>query len=144
MNDLWYKMKMTKPIDFNTFHTFVMSYGTFIWFKYDALKPLFDLDLTDKDVPIEPLPQNSILHAIERLIVYVAWNEHYDFRISKNKIEITPFVDNKLYNERGDRAPHTYVDFTYMGGIKGAFKYIFIGPARAIKYIIKRILNKKN
>ena len=144
MNDLWYKMKMTKPIDFNTFHTFVMSYGTFIWFKYDALKPLFDLDLTDKDVPIEPLPQNSILHAIERLIVYVAWNEHYDFRISKNKIEITPFVDNKLYNERGDSAPHTYVDFTYMGGIKGAFKYIFIGPARAIKYIIKRILNKKN
>lgn len=144
MNDLWYKMKMTKPIDFNTFHTFVMSYGTFIWFKYDALKPLFDLDLTDKDVPIEPLPQNSILHAIERLIVYVAWNEHYDFRISKNKIEITPFVDNKLYNERGDSVPHTYVDFTYMGGIKGAFKYIFIGPARAIKYIIKRILNKKN
>ena len=144
MNDLWYKMKMTKPIDFNTFHTFVMSYGTFIWFKYDALKPLFDLDLTDKDVPIEPLPQNSILHAIERLIVYVAWNEHYDFRISKNKIEITPFVDNKLYNERGDSAPHTYVDFTYMGGIKGAFKYIFIGPARAIKYIFKRILNKKN
>lgn len=144
MNDLWYKMKMTKPIDFNTFHTFVMSYGTFIWFKYDALKPLFDLDLTDKDVPIEPLPQNSILHAIERLIVYVAWNEHYDFRISKNKIEITPFVDNRLYNERGDSAPHTYVDFTYMGGIKGAFKYIFIGPARAIKYIIKRILNKKN
>lgn len=144
MNDLWYKMKMTKPIDFNTFHTFVMSYGTFIWFKYDALKPLFDLDLTDKDVPIEPLPQNSILHAIERLIVYVAWNEHYDFRISKNKIEITPFVDNKLYNERGDSVPHTYVDFTYMGGIKGAFKYIFVGPARAIKYIIKRILNKKN
>ena len=144
MNDLWYKMKMTKPIDFNTFHTFVMSYGTFIWFKYDALKPLFDLDLTDKDVPIEPLPQNSILHAIERLIVYVAWNEHYDFRISKNKIEITPFVDNKLYNERGDSVPHTSVDFTYMGGIKGAFKYIFIGPARAIKYIIKRILNKKN
>ena len=144
MNDLWYKMKMTKPIDFNTFHTFVMSYGTFIWFKYDALKPLFDLDLTDKDVPIEPLPQNSIIHANERLIVYDAWNEHYDLRNTKNKIEITPFVDNKLYNERGDSAPHTYVDFTYMGGIKGAFKYIFIGPARAIKYIIKRILNKKN
>ncbi len=24
-------------------NTFVMSYGTFVWFKYDALKPLFDL-----------------------------------------------------------------------------------------------------
>lgn len=140
MNDLWQQMGMTKAIDFNNFHNFVMSYGTFVWFKYDALKPLFDLELTDEDVPAEPLPQNSILHAIERLLVYIAWNEHYDFRISKNQVSITPFVDNKLYNERGDSAPHTYVDFTHMGGIKGAFKYIFIGPARAIKYIIKRIL----
>ncbi|MCO4527950.1 polysaccharide biosynthesis protein (RgpF) [Streptococcus infantarius subsp. infantarius] len=142
MNDLWEKMGMTKTIDFNDFHTFVMSYGTFVWFKYDALKPLFDLKLTDEDVPAEPLPQNSILHAIERLLIYIAWNEHYDFRISKNPIDMTPFVDNKLYNERGDSAPHTYVDFTYMGGIKGAFKYIFIGPARAVKYIIRRSLEK--
>ncbi|SFC25127.1 rhamnosyltransferase [Streptococcus gallolyticus] len=142
MNDLWQKMGMAKTIDFNNFHTFVMSYGTFVWFKYDALKPLFELNLTDNDVPAEPLPQNSILHAIERLLVYIAWNEHYDFRISKNPIDITPFVDNKLYNERGDSAPHTYVDFTHMGGIKGAFKYIFVGPARAVKYIIKRTLEK--
>ena len=39
MNTLWQKMGMTKKIDFNAFHTFVMSYGTFVWFKYDALKP---------------------------------------------------------------------------------------------------------
>ena len=142
MNDLWQQMGMTKAIDFNNFHNFVMSYGTYVWFKYDALKPLFDLGLTDEAVPAEPLPQNSILHAIERLLIYIAWNEHYDFRISKNPIDMTPFVDNKLYNERGDSAPHTYVDFTYMGGIKGAFKYIFIGPARAMKYIVKRTLEK--
>ncbi|EDT46689.1 rhamnan synthesis F family protein [Streptococcus infantarius] len=142
MNDLWQQMGMTKAIDFNNFHNFVMSYGTYVWFKYDALKPLFDLGLTDEDVPAEPLPQNSILHAIERLLIYIAWNEHYDFRISKNPIDMTPFVDNKLYNERGDSAPHTYVNFTYMGGIKGAFKYIFIGPARAVKYIIRRSLEK--
>ena len=78
MNTLWQKMGMTKKIDFNAFHTFVMSYGTFVWFKYDALKPLFDLNLTDDDVPEEPLPQNSILHAIERLLIYIAWNENYD------------------------------------------------------------------
>lgn len=142
MNDLWQQMGMTKEIDFNNFHNFVMSYGTYVWFKYDALKPLFDLGLTDEAVPAEPLPQNSILHAIERLLIYIAWNEHYDFRISKNPIDMTPFVDNKLYNERGDSAPHTYVDFTYMGGIKGAFKYIFIGPARAVKYIVRRSLEK--
>ncbi|AND79152.1 rhamnan synthesis F family protein [Streptococcus pantholopis] len=142
MNKLWQQMQMTKTIDFNQFHTFVMSYGTFIWFKYDALAPLFDLGLQDKDIPAEPLPQNSILHAIERLIVYIAWSQHYDFRISQNPVALTPFVDNKLYNERGSSAPHTYIDFTYMGGIKGAIKYIFIGPARAVKYIIKRSLEK--
>ena len=145
MNELWQKMGLNKSIDFETFQTFVMSYGTFVWFKYSALKPLFDLDLTDKDVPSEPLPQNSILHAIERLLIYIAWNEHYDFRISKNPVNLTPFIDNKLLNERGNSgnsAPHTFVDFDHMGGIKGAFKYIFIGPARAVKYIIKRSLQK--
>lgn len=142
MNDLWNQMGLTKTIDFNALHTFVMSYGTFAWFKYDALKPLFDLNLTAEDVPEEPLPQNSILHAIERLLIYIAWNEHYDFRISKNPISLTPFIDNKLLNERGSSAPHTYVDFNHMGGIRGALKYIFIGPARAIKYIIRRTREK--
>lgn len=142
MNDLWQRMNLTKAIDFNALHTFVMSYGTYVWFKYDALKPLFDLDLTDKDVPAEPLPQNSILHAIERLLVYIAWDRNYDFRISKNLHDLTAFIDNKLLNERGDALPHTYVNFDHLGGIKGALKYIIIGPARAIKYIIKRSWSK--
>ncbi|HFU4025462.1 TPA: rhamnan synthesis F family protein [Streptococcus suis] len=142
MNELWQQMGLTKDIDFNHFHTFVMSYGTYAWFKYDALKPLFDLDLTDEDVPAEPLPQNSVLHAIERLLVYIAWDQQYDFRISKNPIELTAFIDNKLLNERGDALPHTYVNFDHLGGIKGALKYIVIGPARAVKYILKRLRSK--
>lgn len=142
MNDLWKKMGMTKVIDFNSFHTFVMSYGTFVWFKYDALIPLFELNMTDESVPVEPLPQNSILHAIERLLVYIAWDRHYDFRIARNEQVLSPFIDNKLLNERGNQAPNTYVNFDHLGGIKGAAKYIFIGPARAIKYIIRRLGTK--
>lgn len=142
MNELWIKMGMTKPIDFNSMHTFVMSYGTFVWFKYDALKPLFDLNLTDADVPAEPLPQNSVLHAIERLLVYIAWNQQYDFRISKNPTDLTTFIDNKLLNLREDALPHTYVNFDQLGGIKGAIKYIFVGPLKAIKYILKRVQNE--
>lgn len=142
MNDLWRQMNLQKAIDFNAFHTFVMSYGTYVWFKYDALSPLFDLNLQDSDVPAEPLPQNSILHAIERLLVYIAWNGNYDFRISKNPTDLTAFIDNKLLNEREDALPHTYVNFDHLGGIKGAIKYIFIGPARAIKYILKRLAQK--
>ena len=119
-----------------------MSYGTYIWFKYDALKPLFDLELTDQDVPAEPLPQNSVLHAIERLLVYIAWDRNYDFKISPNRIVLTSFIDNKILNNRGDLQPSTYVDFNYMGGIKGALKYIFIGPVRAVKYILKRLIER--
>lgn len=142
MNELWQKMGLTKDIDYNNFHTFVMSYGTYVWFKYDALKPLFDLDLTDEDVPAEPLPQNSVLHAIERLLVYIAWDKNYDFRIAKNPIDLTAFIDNKLLNERSDLLPHTYVNFDHIGGIKGAIKYIIVGPARAVKYIIRRLVTK--
>ena len=50
--------------------------GPLFGFKYDALKPLFDLNLTAADVPAEPLPQNSILHAIERLLIYIAWDQN--------------------------------------------------------------------
>ncbi|TCD46513.1 alpha-L-Rha alpha-1,3-L-rhamnosyltransferase [Streptococcus sp. X16XC17] len=142
MKDLWQKMGMQKSIDFGAFPTFVMSYGTYVWFKYDALKPLFDLDLKEEDVPAEPLPQNSVLHAIERLLVYIAWDRQYDFRISQNPVALTPFIDNKLLNERGDALPHTYVNFDHLGGIKGAAKYIIIGPARAMKYIVKRLMHK--
>ena len=142
MEELWEKMELKKSIDFKAMDTFVMSYGTYAWFKYDALSPLFDLNLTDEDVPAEPLPQNSILHAIERLLIYIAWDKHYDYRISPSPITMTPFIENKQLNTRANSSPNTYVDFTYMGGIKGALKYIIVGPARAIKYIVKRLLKK--
>lgn len=144
MNNLWEQMNLSKQIDFTSFHTFVMSYGTYVWFKYDTLKPLFELELKEENVPKEPLPQNSILHAIERLLVYIAWDRHYDFRIMENPKHLTAFIDNKSLNLRSDLLPHTYVNFDHLGGIRGAAKYIVIGPARAVKYIIKRLLKKVN
>lgn len=98
MNDLWKRMNLSKSIDFEEFQTFVMSYGTFVWFKYKALEPLFDLEIDDNEIPEEPLPQNSILHAIERLLIYIAWNQHYDFRIVASPKALTPFVDSQVLN----------------------------------------------
>ncbi|MGT2828112.1 rhamnan synthesis F family protein [Streptococcus hillyeri] len=145
MNDLWKRMGLARSIDFETFDTFIMSYGTFIWFKYDALKPLFDLGLTDEEIPAEPLPQHTILHSIERILVYLAWANHYDYVISKHERYISPFVDNKVLNIRADNVPNTYINFDQIGGIKGALKYIYRGPGSAIKYIIKKgILKIKN
>lgn len=142
MNQLWEDMGLSKTIDFARMDTFVMSYGSFAWFRYEALKPLFELDLQAEAIPEEPLPQNSILHAMERLLVYIAWNQGYDFRISPSPKVLTPFIDNKLLNLNGDLHPPTFVDFNYLGGIKGALKYIVLGPARAIKYILKRLVAK--
>lgn len=144
MNRLWAKMNMKKPIDFLEFSTFVMSYGTYVWFKYDALKPLFDLDLTDEDVPAEPLPQATILHSIERMLVYIAWGNDYDFLISKNPTVLPPFVDISLLNTReGIRFnPVAPADFTYFGGISGAMKYFFFINKSIAKYMIKRLLKR--
>ncbi|MFZ2531862.1 MAG: rhamnan synthesis F family protein [Streptococcus suis] len=140
MNDLWKRMDLGRDLDFNKMNTFIMSYGTFIWFKYDALRPLFDLDLVDDEIPAEPLPQHTILHSIERILMYVAWARDYDYRISKANFYITPFVDNNVLNIRPDTLPNTYINFDNIGGITGALKFIYRGPGSAIKYIIRRIL----
>lgn len=142
MNELWKKMGLDRTIDFEKMNTFIMSYGTFIWFKYDALKPLFDLELSDDEIPAEPLPQHTILHSIERILVYLAWAQRFDYSISRNELYITPFVDNAVLNIRPDTLPNTYVNFDNIGGIKGALKYIYRGPGSAIKYILRRILRK--
>ncbi|WP_423215721.1 rhamnan synthesis F family protein [Streptococcus equinus] len=142
MNELWERMNLGRKIDFNNLSTFIMSYGTFIWFKRDALQPLFDLELADDEIPSEPIPQHTILHSIERILVYLAWANDYDYAISKNDIYITPFVDGVVFNIRPNTMPNTYVNFDNIGGIKGALKYIYRGPGSAIKYIVKRMVMK--
>jgi rhamnosyltransferase len=142
MNELWERMNLSREIDFDQINTFIMSYGTFIWFKRDTLQPLFDLEFTDEEIPAEPIPQHTILHSIERILVYLAWANDYDYGISKNDTYITPFVDNTVFNIRPDTMPNTYVDFDHIGGISGALKYIYRGPGSAIKYIIKRMVLK--
>ena len=142
MDDLWERMNLDRKIDFTKFNNFIMSYGTFVWFKYDALKPLFDLHLTDDEIPAEPLPQHTILHSIERILVYLAWARNYDYAISKNNVYITPFVDNVVLNIRPDTLPNTYVNFDNIGGITGALKYMYRGPGSALKYILRRIKRK--
>ncbi|MGT2744068.1 rhamnan synthesis F family protein [Streptococcus phocae subsp. phocae] len=140
MNALWEQMGLSRALDFNQLDTFIMSYGTFIWFKKAALQPLFDLALEDLDIPEEPIGQHTVLHSIERILVYLAWANDYDYAISRNPLYISPYVDNKVLNLRPDLVQNTYINFDQIGGIKGALKYIYRGPGSAIKYIIRRIL----
>ncbi|WP_032799381.1 rhamnan synthesis F family protein, partial [Streptococcus sobrinus] len=100
------------------------------------------LDLKDEDIPAEPLPQHTILHSIERILVYLVWAQGFDYLISPNEKYITPFVDNTILNIRPDTLPNTYINFDNIGGIKGALKYIIVGPGTAVKYILRRLLKR--
>ena len=141
MDDLWERMGIKKDKPYYESHVFVMSYGTYMWFKYDAIKPLFDLGLSKNEVPKEPLPQNTILHAFERMPVYVNWSNGYDFRIVENPKHLTPFIDNKLINKRYENqfSTYAYVDFNKYGGLTGAFKFMRVSFVNSSKYILKRI-----
>lgn len=92
---LWLKMNCKKDLQIKELPTPVMPYGTMFWYRPLALKPLFDLELSESDFLPEPLPlDGTMAHAVERLPVYLAWSEGYDFRIAihadqiKNKFEI--------------------------------------------------------
>lgn len=99
MVGLWEAMGFGFPGDTRSLQqqeSYVMSYGTMVWYRPAALKSLLKLDFKDK-VPEEPLPFTSILHAFERVIVYTAWANGYDFRIAENNPQ-TGFVINASSN----------------------------------------------
>lgn len=138
MNDMWKRMKMRKKINFHDFKTFTMSYGTFFWAKTEVLEPLFDLEIMKKEVPNEPLPQNTILHAIERILIYLAWDKDLDFRISKNHQELSPFIDARTFNQRFGITEENAKDIRLTFVLKLAVKKTL----RLIKYRTYKLLGK--
>ena len=56
--------------------------GTMFWGRVKALEPLFDLNLGLDDFPDEPVPTDgTILHAIERLLPFVAAKAGYSYAL---------------------------------------------------------------
>ncbi|GHT74233.1 hypothetical protein FACS1894124_3830 [Spirochaetia bacterium] len=96
MNKLWKKMSCKKSIDFRNLMTPIMPCGTMFWYRPQALRSLFDLQLSVNDIPPEPIPNNgTILHCIEHMLVYIAWDEGYDYRIMTTE---TPSISTFVYN----------------------------------------------
>ena len=55
-----------------------LSIGNCFWAKFDALKPLFDLNLNYDDFPSEPLPDDgTISHALERSYGHIAASQGF-------------------------------------------------------------------
>ena len=56
----------------------IAPFGSIFWFRVDALKPLFDLNLDYTDFPEEPLPSDgTISHTIERMHPFIAQSRGY-------------------------------------------------------------------
>lgn len=98
-NSLWEKMFADK-IDFNFFDilTPIMSYGNMFWYRPKALRPLMSIKTDELNIPDEPLPNDgTVLHAIERLPVYVAWKQGYDYRVLLNKDRLLNGFDYAMF-----------------------------------------------
>lgn len=65
--------KLDLHVDINASKPPIAPYGTCFWFRPQALKKLYDLDLKYEDFPEEPIsvPDNTIMHAIERIYPFV-------------------------------------------------------------------------
>ncbi len=94
---LWGDLNMKKSCEFSVLNTPIMSYGTMFWYRPNALKPLTKYPFLDNQFQTEPLPRDGTLaHAIERLPVYVAWSEGYDYRVAITESSISSGFDYKV------------------------------------------------
>jgi rhamnosyltransferase len=117
MNNLWKRMCCKKQIDFTKLLTAIMPCGTMFWYRPQALASLFQLSLSPDDIPAEPLPTTkTILHCIERMLVYIAWSEGYDYRIMVAETPQTSlFTDNMLLNKELQSKTYRMGEFILAG-----------------------------
>jgi rhamnosyltransferase len=101
LNYLWKKMNCKKDIDFSSLKTIIMSYSTMFWYRPAALNSLFKMHLAKNDFSPEFLADDySIMHCVECLPVYAAWNAGYDYRIMVfSSPKTSRFIDNMIISE---------------------------------------------
>ncbi|GAB2026777.1 rhamnan synthesis F family protein [Lactovum odontotermitis] len=80
MVELWEKIDFPEQKSLTQRMNYVMAFGTMLWYRPKALNEILNVDIS-KEIPEEPLPFDSVLHAFERLLVYVAWGSGFDYRI---------------------------------------------------------------
>jgi hypothetical protein len=87
--------RMKLNLDFS--EGFEFPAGSMFWCRPVALRPLFELKLSWSDYPVEPLANDgTILHAIERMLPFIA--EHEGYRFAAIKI---PGLTNVVVSQSG-------------------------------------------
>ena len=74
---VWQEAGLHKSFDFMTTSSLTRVYGGFLWFKYSALTSLFQM----KSLESLPSSEQELSDVLEHLLVYIAWDSHYDFKI---------------------------------------------------------------
>jgi rhamnosyltransferase len=121
---MWLQMKCRRPLNINELAIPIMPYGSMFWYRPEALRPLFDLKLSVTDFPCEPLPiDGTIAHAIERLPVYIAWSQGYDFRIAVNKNSILSGFEFRCEDTKIERILKSIYN-SYTWGIRLMFTWL--------------------
>ncbi len=106
-----------------------LSIGNCFWAKYDALKPLFDLEWDYDDFPEEPMPADgTVSHALERVHGYVAASEGYYTEF----VMTDEYARTELFN-KSYMFSNTMKEFVAHGTGFFAYRQGFFGFLHAVK-----------
>jgi len=148
LNDLWRRMGCKKSMDFTGEPVHIMPYGTMFWYRPAALRRLCSLNLSPEEIPPEPIsPHGTILHCIERILVYAAWDAGFDYRIVPLENPFSGFVDSVVWNRvLKDRmgSPEYRIGSAVMVIPRGIKKTIKFLVPKSIKLKLKALLLKSD
>jgi len=143
IKDLWLEMDISKDLDLQHYETYVMPYGTMFWYRPEALRKLDTIQLTDSLIPPEPLQHDiTVLHAFERLIVYVVWGAGYQYRIAPSHEYTSRFFDNSAYNLTFRGIFNAYGLNPLITWIKQRIIYIYRRSPAPIRTFARRVYRK--
>ncbi|HFI0423542.1 TPA: rhamnan synthesis F family protein [Streptococcus suis] len=161
LNRVWEEVSERKNIDFSTFDSFVLPYGGAVWLKHEVLAHLLTVPISQL-IRDEYYSKNYLFSIIDRLVIYLAWDIGYDFRIIENSNFLPSFLDNKVLNRQKVYQevevikeieiikevevevikeveipiyPDFYINMSELGNSE--MRNLFIVPFKALKFIIK-------
>lgn len=80
---LWSFLKCSKEFRVDKYHFPIMPFETMFWYRREAFQLLCDLNINNIKEMKEKLflKEEDILKAIEKLLIYIAWDKNFDYRI---------------------------------------------------------------
>lgn len=98
--DLWNRLGCTKALNWADVSIPVFPYAYMFWYRPAALRPLLNLDFKDSDFSAASQPPEvTLIDAMEKIPVYLAWNQGYDYRISRGNLACSSRLEFILHSE---------------------------------------------